>query len=72
VEREALEAVYAYERVISKKRGKKVSASRTWQMIKRHGIIEAMERVVNRDDDATGYVALAEMGMLDLLLNPWC
>ena len=65
-EREALEAVYAYERVISEKRGKKVRASRTWQMIERHGIIEAVERAVNRNADTAGYKALAEMGMQDL------
>jgi hypothetical protein len=68
-EREALEAVYAYERVQSKKRGKKIRASRTWQMIKRHGIIEAVERAVNRGSDATGYTTLAEMGMQDLAVE---
>ncbi|MFC1461736.1 hypothetical protein ACFLQR_04380, partial [Verrucomicrobiota bacterium] len=41
-EREALQAVYAYERVLCEKRGKTVRASRTWQMIKRHGIITAV------------------------------
>jgi hypothetical protein len=66
VEREALAAVYAYERVLSQKRGKNVRASRTWQMIERRGIIEAVERAVNRDTDAAGYIALAEMGMQDL------
>jgi len=66
VEREAMEAVYAYERVLSGKRGKKVRASRTWQMIKRYGIVEAVERAVNRSTDASGYLALAEMGMKDL------
>jgi len=65
-EREALEAVYAYERVLSEKRGKNVRASRTWPMIKRHGIIEAVERAVNRKADTAGYKALAEMGMQDL------
>lgn len=65
-EREALAAVYAYERVLSEKRGKKVRASRTWQMIKRHGIIKAVERAVNRPADPIGYTALAEMGMEDL------
>ena len=65
-ERKALEAVYAYERVLSDKRGKKARASRTWQMIERHGIIEAVERAVNRIADPAGYTALAEMGMQDL------
>lgn len=49
-EREALAAVYAYERALSEKRGKTIRASRTWQMIKNHGIIGAVERAVDRKD----------------------
>ena len=64
-EREALEAVYAYERVLSVKRGKKIRASRTWQMIKRRGIINAVENVVTRKAESAGYNALVEMGMQD-------
>jgi hypothetical protein len=62
-ERECLEAVYAYERVLSANRGKNVRASRTWQMIDRHGIIRAVERVVTRRDDAPGFRALTNMGL---------
>jgi len=65
-EREALQAVYAYERVLSQRHGKSVRASRTWQMIHRHGIIKAVERAVNRPDETSGYTALIEMGMPDL------
>jgi hypothetical protein len=64
-EREALQAVYAYEEVLSKRRGKRTHASRTWQMIKRHGIIGAVERAVNRKDVTIGYKSLIEMGMQD-------
>jgi hypothetical protein len=64
-EREALQAVYAYERVLSEKHGKTVRAVRTWQMIKRHGIIKAVERAVDRPDETIGYTALIEMGMSD-------
>lgn len=64
-EREALQAVYAYERVLSNKRGKTVCASRTWQMIKRHGVIKAVERAVDHPDVTAGYTALVEMGMPD-------
>ncbi len=64
-ELEALQAVYAYERVLCEKHGKNVRASRTWQMIKRHGIIAAVERAVNRKDVTAGYKALVEMGMQD-------
>ena len=64
VERECLQAVYAYEEVLSTKKGKRQSASRTWQMIKRHGILAAVERVVARREESTGYTALADMGLM--------
>lgn len=62
-EKEALQAVYAYEESLAKKNGKRTRASRTWQMIKRHGIIEAVERAVNRPTETQGYSLLAEMGL---------
>ena len=62
-EKECLEAVYAYEEVLSDKKGKRIRANRTWQMIDRHGIINAAERAVNRDAETMGYSALVEMGM---------
>lgn len=64
-EQEALRAVYAYERALSAKRGRATRASRTWQMIKRHGIIPAVERAVNRNEETSGYKVLTEMGMQD-------
>ena len=45
-EQEALRSVYAYEEGLGKKRGRRTRASRTWQMIDRHGIIGAVERAV--------------------------
>ena len=65
-EQEALEAVYAYERVLLHKHGKKVRASRTWRMIERHGIIAAVERAVRRNEGTSGYTALVEMGLEDM------
>jgi len=62
-ERECLEVLYAYEEVLSKKNGKRTRATRTWQMIKRHGILAAAERAVNRVTETVGYTALAEMGL---------
>ena len=64
-EREALRAVYAYEEALSAKNGRKTKASRTWQMIKRHGIIKAVERAVNRKHETLGYTTLIEMNMQD-------
>ena len=65
-EREALQAVYAYERVLFQKHGRHIKASRTWPMIERHGIIAAVERIVRRKDVTVGYKALVEMDMPDL------
>ena len=62
-EKEALEAIYAYEEVLSKRNGKRTRANRTWQMIGRHGIIGAVERAVNRPAETAGYKALVEMGL---------
>lgn len=62
-EKECLQAIYAYEEVLSDKNGRRTRASRTWQMIKRHGILEAAERAVNRDQETAGYTALVEMGL---------
>jgi hypothetical protein len=64
-EREALEAVYAYERILFSKRGRKIRASRTWQMIDKRGIIPAIEQVVTRSSESTGYAPLMQMGMQD-------
>lgn len=52
-----------YEEVLTKKNGKRTRAGRTWPMINRHGIIEAVERTVNRTDVTMGYKALLEMGL---------
>ncbi|EQD69645.1 hypothetical protein B1A_06793 [mine drainage metagenome] len=65
VERKCLEAIYAYEQILSAKNGKKTRANRTWQMIKRHGILGAVERAVNRESETMGYTALREMGLED-------
>ncbi len=65
-EREALEAVYAYERALTMIRGKTVRASRTWPMIHRLGIIAAVDRIVARPVESQGYDTLVQMGMQDM------
>lgn len=65
VERQCLLAVYAYKEVLSVRKGKRQSASRTWQMIKRHGIIPTVERVVTKREVSMGFTALAEMDLMD-------
>ena len=62
---EAIQAIYAYEEVLTQKNGKRTRASRTWPMIKRYGIIGGVERAVNREVEAQGYTALVEMGLED-------
>jgi hypothetical protein len=67
VEVEAVEAVYAYERAKMAKTSRKFHASRTWQMIERRGIIAAVEHVVTRSHETTGYRTLVEMGWREWL-----
>jgi len=66
VENELLAAIYAYEDILSDKNGKKTYASRTWQMVKRNGLIIAAEKAVNRNIDPMGYKMLANNGMQHL------
>jgi hypothetical protein len=61
-----LEAVYAYEHVLSKANRKKTRATGTWQMIRRLGIIKAIQSIVNREAGAADYTTLKETGMQDL------
>ena len=65
VEHECLQAVYAYEEVLSAQKGKRQPASRTWQMIARHGIIPSVERVVTKRAVSSGFEALAEMNLME-------
>lgn len=64
-EKEALQAVFAYEQTLRVKHGKSIKASRTWQMIKKLGIIEAVNKAVNRPNETLGYTALMEMGLAE-------
>ena len=62
-ERECVEAIYAYEATLFAKHGKRIRASRTWQMIKRRGIIAAVEQAVDRPDGTAGFSALKDAGL---------
>ncbi len=64
-EKEALQAIYAYEETLRLKNGKRTRANRTWQMIARHGIIESVNRAVCRPTETQGYKALLAMGLGD-------
>lgn len=63
VETELLKVIYAYEEILTEKNKKRTKANRTWQMVKRYGIIEAAERAVNRQSDPVGYKTLVEKGL---------
>jgi len=65
LEMECLKAIYAYEQVLTIKNGKTTRASRTWQMIDRHGILEGVERAVKRKAETIGFTALLEVGLED-------
>jgi hypothetical protein len=65
-EEHALQAVYAYERVMTLERGRKTRATRQWQMITKLGIIVAMESIVKNPTESAGYEALVKMGMQDM------
>ena len=66
VEAEAFAAVYAYEALLTRKNGKKTRATKTWAVVKSHGIIEAIQRAVSRTPDTTSLGALRELGLDDL------
>jgi hypothetical protein len=66
VERECLEAIYAYEWTLFKKHGKRQRASYTWRMVDERGIIPAVEHTVTRKKVTTGYQALVGEGMQEM------
>ncbi len=65
-EREAWQTLYAYEELLSKMRGRNTKATRTRQMIDRYGIIKTIEKLVTKEDERTGFIILAQRGLLDL------
>ncbi|MEH6550624.1 MAG: hypothetical protein V7744_11615 [Pseudomonadales bacterium] len=62
-ELKALEAVFAYEEVLSRKNRKKTRAVGTWQLIRKHGILPAVERTVINKPEAEAYQALKDIGL---------
>lgn len=56
-----LRAHERYEAVRSAQKGQKFTASRTWQMFDRHGVIGTCERVVGRPNYSNGFAALGRV-----------
>ena len=65
LERECVEAIYAYEEILSARAERRQPASRTWPMIKKWSVIEAVDRVVTNRKVSTGFAALESMGLKD-------
>jgi hypothetical protein len=65
VEQDCLKAIYAYEMVLSDKNQKKTRASRTWQAVKKHGVIMAVQSFVERSRDSSGFALLKSLGLTD-------
>lgn len=63
VERQCVEAIYAYEEVLSAQKGKRVSASKIWQDFWKLGPFTAVDKAVSRPDDGSIYATLAELGL---------
>lgn len=66
VEREAYEAVYAWEAAATKINGRTTRANRTWPAIAKKGVIATIEEIVTRKKETPAYRGLVEMGMEDL------
>ena len=62
---ESVLAVLAYEETLRIKHGRHQPAAYTWKMLRKHGVIEAVERVVKRDVVTQGYRALVDLGLED-------
>jgi hypothetical protein len=64
-EREGLEAIYAYEEALSDINDKRTYAGRTWPMVKKVGVIAAIEGIVTRPLETRAYRILIEIGLED-------
>lgn len=69
VQTEILRAVYAYEEVLAARHGKRLTATKTWQLVRKQGALGAAETIVNRDTEPEVlnaiFAALAGLDMLD-------
>jgi len=65
MERECLEAVYAYESALTATKGRSMRASTVWRMIGRFGVLGAVERAVDRQSEISYHSTLLEMGLQD-------
>jgi hypothetical protein len=69
VERELLEAMYAYEWTLFRKHGRRQRASYLRREMKNLGIIKAVDKVVSKGQETSGYPALVAEGMERMLFE---
>lgn len=62
---ESILAVLSYEQTLLQKHGKRQPAAYTWRMLKEHGVVSGVERVVTREAETQGYRALVGLGLQD-------
>jgi len=63
LERQCIEAICAYEEALSARNGRRVSASKTWQDVKKLGPFTAVDKAVSRADDESIHALLVELGL---------
>ncbi len=61
----AVRAIFAYEEALSHTRGKRTRATGTWQMVNRHGVLEAIEKRISSRNSEDLADVLKELGMQD-------
>jgi predicted HAD superfamily Cof-like phosphohydrolase len=64
-EEAAARSIFAYEEALSYSRGKRTRATGTWQMVRRHGLLEAVAMRLRARDAKDMLPTLQEMGMED-------
>lgn len=65
VEYAAVRAIYAYEEALSHVRGKRTRATGTWQMVNRHGVIEAVAKRLSSRNGEDLSAVLQQLGIQD-------
>ena len=65
LETEAFTSLFAHEAVLTHQRGKKTRATRAWAIIRHHGVVEAINRTIDRPTEAADYETLREMGIAE-------
>lgn len=65
IEHVAVRAIYAYEEAMSFAKGKRTRATGTWQMVNRHGVVEALSRRLHSRSCDDFSAVLTDLGMTD-------